>query len=139
MATSPGLLPLATINDTVRKFEQCEFRPEDFHHRDHLTVITCYLEQAPVCQAQARIRDALKRFTAHHNVKGYNETITRFWIAKVAQILVTEADGLALPEQIERVHTALGNKELLFDYYTRQRTLSEEAKQSWVAPDLRGL
>lgn len=55
----------------LRKFERCEFRAEDFHHRDHLAVMVCYLERMPLRQALAHIREALLRFTAHHNRKGY--------------------------------------------------------------------
>jgi hypothetical protein len=139
MASARGLLQLEAIASVVQKFERCEFRPSEFHHLDHLTVITCYLEQAPLRQALARMRAALERFIAHYQAKGYNETITRFWVAKVAQILVTQAGDLPLPEQIERVHRALDNKELVFDYYSRERVLSQEAKEKWLEPDLRQL
>ena len=124
MSSSPELAPVEAITSTVRKFECCKLRPEEFHHLDHLTVITCYLEEMPLRAALARMRTVLKKFTAYHKAKGYNETITCFWIAKVAQVLVTEAEGLQLPELIERVHAALGNKELLFRHYSRGRVLS---------------
>jgi len=124
------------VQAVVRKFEDCEFSPQEFHHLDHLTVITCYLEQLPVRAALARMRGALKKFTAHHKAKGYNETITRFWVAKVVQVLATQAAELSLPELVERVHASLGNKELLFQYYSRERALSEDAKQGWLEPDV---
>lgn len=127
------------VHTVVRKFENCEFSPQEFHHLDHLTVIICYLEEMPVRAALARMRAALKKFTAHHNAKGYNETITRFWIAKVGQILATQAAELSLPELVERVHAVLGNKELVFQYYVRERALSEVAKQRWLEPDLKEL
>jgi len=123
----------------LRKFERCEFRAEDFHHRDHLAVMVCYLERMPLRQALAHIREALLRFTAHHNRKGYNETITRFWIAKVAQVLATLPGELPLEELVTRVCEALGNKELLFDHYSRERVMSEQAKKVWQEPDLKPL
>jgi len=130
---------LRGIELVLRKFEQCEFRAEDFHHRDHLAVMVCYLEQMPLRQALAHIREALLRFTAHHNRKGYNETITRFWIAKVAQMLAILPGGLPLETLADRVCEALGNKELLFDYYTRELVMSEQAKKVWHEPDLKPL
>src|SRR5262249_40066558 len=139
---------LLTMNDTalhlssgdilevVRKFESCEFRPQEFHHRDHLTVIAHYLERMPVRQALAHMREELKKFTAYHKANGYNETITRLWIAKVAQIMVSEGGELPFAEMIERIHAALGSKELLFQYYSRERVMSEEAKEKWIEADL---
>jgi Rod binding domain-containing protein len=137
MALAREVMSLEDIASTVRKFESCEFTPQQFHHRDHLTVIACYLEQMPLRQALKCMRDALKKFTAHHKAKGYNETITRFWIAKVAQILATEGETGRLPELIEQVHAALGSKELLFQYYSRELVLSEQAKAEWIGPDLK--
>jgi hypothetical protein len=139
MALAREVMSLEDIASTVRKFESCEFTPQQFHHRDHLTVIACYLEQMPLRQALKCMRDALKKFTAHHKAKGYNETITRFWIAKVAQILATEGEDLPLPGLTARVHGALGDKQLLFQYYSREYVLSEEAKGGWVEPDLKAL
>lgn len=127
------------IREVVCKFEACEFSPQEFHHRDHLTVIACYLEELPVRAALERMRTALKKFTAYHKAKGYNETITRFWVAKVTQIMASEGDDPPLPEIIERIHTVLGNKELVFEYYSRERVLSEGAKHGWLEPDRKGL
>jgi hypothetical protein len=53
-------------------------------------------------------------------------------------------DG-ALGRQSEELSTstrinaviALYPKEVLFDYYTRDRVMSETAKREWVEPDLR--
>ena len=123
----------------LRKFEQCEFQAEDFHHRDHLAVMVCYLERMPLRQALVHMREALLRFTAHHNRKGYNETITRFWIAKVARVLATLPRELPLEELVERVCETLGSKELLFDYYSRELVMSEQAKLNWLEPDLKPL
>lgn len=137
---SPGdAVCLEAIAATVLKFERCQFSPQEFHHLDHLTVITCYLEQMPLRQALVHMRERLKQFTAYHNAKGYNETITRFWIAKVAETLAAESGEHPLPEVVERVHAVLGNKELPFQYYSRERAMSEEARARWIAPDLKEL
>jgi hypothetical protein len=129
----------ADLQRIVRAFERCEFLPEEFHHADHLTVITHYLERMPLRRALSEMRAALVRFSAHHNRKGYNETITRFWIAKVAQVLATLPNDLPLAELLSRVREQLSSKELVFEYYSRERVLSEDAKQQWVEPDLKPL
>ena len=135
----PGELQPTFSEIIVRRFEQCEFLPEEFHHADHLTVITHYLERMPLRRALTEMRAALVRFSAQHNRKGYNETITRFWITKVAQVLAMLPGNLPLPELVSRVREQLGNKELVFEYYSRERVLSKEAKQHWLEPDLKPL
>ena len=111
------------VEAVVRRFEQCEFLPEEFHHADHLTVITCYLERMPLRQALATMRSALLKFITHHHRKAYNETITRFWVAKVAQVLATLPGDISLPESVQRVREQLGRKELVFDFYSQERVL----------------
>jgi hypothetical protein len=130
---------LGEMEAVVRRFENCEYLPEDFHHADHLTVITWYLERMPVRLALAHMREKLAKFSAHHNRKGYNETITCFWIARVAEVLATSAADLPLLETTNHVRERLGNKDLIFDYYSRECLLSEQAKTTWLDPDLQNL
>jgi hypothetical protein len=32
-----------------------------------------------------------------------------------------------------------GSKQILFSYYTRERVMSDAAKQDWIAPDLQSI
>ncbi len=71
----------AEIETVVRGFESCRIQPSQFNHRAHLTVALWYLSQGELPQQAAiRMRVSLQRFLNHHNIKGYNETMTLFWM-----------------------------------------------------------
>ena len=123
------------ILTVVRKLEQCVFAPSEFHHRDHLAVCVAYLYAGDLETAMDRMRASLLRFTAHHNVKGYHETITRFWMRLVDQHLDRQ---LCLGEAVGRIQAELGDKGLIYSYYSKERLHSPEAKQSWMEPDQSG-
>ena len=128
----------AEIETVVYKLENCEYRKEEFTHPMHLAVAAWYLTRLPYEEALDRMRSALLRFTRHHGVTGYHETITRFWLRLVADFL----EEPAAPDLASRVNALIecyGNKQILFDYYSREWVMSEEARNGWVEPDLRSL
>ena len=126
------------VETVVRKFEAREYAPSEFTHAHHLAVAAFYLAQSSREQSLDRMRGSLLRFTAHHNVKAYHETITRFWIELVASAL----DDSPSQDRVEALNHLLrqhGNKQEIFDYYSRERLQSLEARERWVEPDLRCL
>ena len=124
------------IREIVRKFENCEYSPEEFTHAHHLSVASWYLCAGSQADALSRMRAGLKRFIAHHGKQGYNETITRFWMLLITEHLGRQREGLS---HVERVNDVVARypKETLFDYYTRDRVMSESARREWLEPDLR--
>jgi hypothetical protein len=81
------------------------------------------------------MRSSLKRFAGHHHVTGlYHETLTRFWLQQVELILDRQ---LCLAESVQNIHEQLSDKNLVFEYYSRERINSKEAKEKWLPPDLR--
>ena len=107
--------------DEVHRFESCEYALEEFNHAEHLKVAWTYLQLYGNEAALARMRTGLLRFSAHHNKRGYNETITIFWMRK-----------------LQRCNGAFRYipKEELFTHYSRERVMSDEAKRQWIEPDL---
>ena len=79
----------AEIENVVRGFETCETGADDFRHSDHLVVALWYLHTMNRDAALDRMRAGLFRFLEHHGVdKGkYSETVTVFWIDKIAEKL----------------------------------------------------
>jgi len=125
----------AEILTMVDRLERCLLGKEEFHHRDHLTVAVVYLYSADMETAMSRMRAALKRFAAHHQVsKLYHETLTRFWLQEVEQGLNR---GVCLEQSVRQAQARLGDKNLVFDYYTRERINSQEAREKWLPPDLK--
>jgi hypothetical protein len=133
--TEPKKMTDAEILMMVDRLERCLLPKEEFHHRDHLTVAVVYLYAADLEAAINRMRDTLKRFAGHHHVSGlYHETLTRFWLQQVEQRLDR---GLCLRESVRQIHEQLNDKNLPFEYYSRERINSKEAKEKWLPPDLR--
>ena len=125
----------AEILTLVDRLERCLLGKEEFHHRDHLTVAVVYLYASDLETAMNRMRASLKRFAAHHGVTGlYHETLTRFWLLQVEQRLDR---GLCLRDSVRSIQEQLSDKNLAFEYYSRERIDSQEAKEKWLKPDLR--
>lgn len=124
------------ICSIVRKFEGCEFSPEEFTHRHHLTVASWYLCTGCQADALSRMRSGLQRFIAHHGKQGYHETITRFWMELLAAYLDELPDSMPLLSRVNSAVERYRSKEILFSYYTRERVMSDAARQAWITPDL---
>ena len=127
----------AEILTLVDRLERCLLGKEEFHHRDHLTVAVVYLYTSDLETAMDRMRGSLKRFAAHHGVTGlYHETLTRFWLQQVEQRLDRRE---CLSESVRKVREQFNDKNLVFDYYCRERIESNEARETWLQPHLKEL
>jgi len=127
----------AEILTLVDRLERCLLGKDEFHHRDHLAVAVVYLYAAEFEAAAERMRASLKRFAAHHGVSSlYHETLTRFWLHQVEMRLDRR---LCLAESVSKIQEQLSDKELCFEYYSRERIQSQEAREGWMEPDRKQL
>jgi len=125
----------AEILTLVDRLERCLLAKEEFHHRDHLAVAVVYLYASDLEAAMDRMRGSLQRFANHHGVTGlYHETLTRFWLLQVEQRLDRSE---CLEQSVSKVQEQLNDKNLAFEYYSRERIDSREARDKWVEPDRR--
>ena len=120
----------------VERLERCLFSPSEFHHQDHLAVAVAYLYAASFEPALEKLRTTLARFITHHGASGYNETLTRFWLLQIEKRIDRT---LCLQESVRRVRAELGRKEMIYEFYSREKLNSAQAKQEWVEPDLKNL
>ena len=124
-----------TDGELTRALEQGEIK--DFHHASHLHVAWVYLaESSSVQQAASKMRETLRRFAAAAGKpEKYHETITLFWVH-----LLSRAYAACHGERLENIVQAnpqLLEKNFPLAYYSRERLFSDEARTSWVEPDLR--
>jgi hypothetical protein len=124
------------IVEVVEKFESCHYALAEFSHSRHLTVAAWYLETCDASCALERMREGLRRFLAHHKKTGYHETITRFWMELLRQSL-GQMPAVPRYRRVNEVVSRLADKNLLFEYYTRDLVLSDAARETWVEPNLR--
>ena len=129
------------ITAVVHGFESCSTSDSGFTHRAHLTVAVWYLSRGTTAQSLLRMRTSIFRFLDHHHVghEKYNETLTLFWIKLVRQYLDELDPKYSLLDATNALIESLGNSQVVFDYYTRERLWSEEARRVWVEPDLKPL
>ena len=129
----------AEIEEVVRRFESCEFKPEEFVHARHLTVAAWYFLQFDERNAGERMRAGLVKFIRHHGRSGYHVTITEFWLRLVARAVRETRSEREAIRVINGVVEELNNKKLIYEYFSRERVDSAEAKARWVEPDLKAL
>lgn len=132
---------LDEIEAVVRGFESCGLPPSEFTHAAHLTVALWYLSRLTVPEAAGRMRAGLYRFLDHHGVGHvkYNETITLFWIKMIRKFLDEAEMNRSLADIANDMIASFSDSRLVFDYYSKERIFSEEAKGAWVEPDLKPL
>lgn len=130
------------ILSLVRRFDDCTLPLNHWTHAAHLTVALWHLLQYDWTEAMLRVRRGIKRYNAANGIittptGGYHETITRFWLRHVRAFLEdgrNEARSLVslANDLVER-----SDKNLLLDFYTRERLFSPQARAVWVEPDLK--
>jgi len=125
--------------DLTRALERGEIASENFHHASHLHVAWVYLaESSSVEQAGNKMRETLRRFAAAAGKpEKYHETITLFWVHLLARAqAVSCGEGL---QQIVYSNPQLLEKNFPLAYYSAERLFSDEARASWLEPDLKPL
>ncbi len=125
--------------ELTRAFERGEIANESFHHVSHLHVAWVYLaESSSVQQAATKMRDTLRRFAAvAGKPQKYHETITLFWVHLLSRAYAASRGGSL--EDIVHANPQLLEKNFPLAYYSAGRLFSDEARTSWVEPDLKPL
>lgn len=138
-----GYASFDEIKKVVEAFESCTLPRAQWTHAAHLTVAFWYLVCYPLPEAAEKIRGGIQRYNESQGIKqtkdgGYHETLTLFWIRLVRHYLTTvtlEGHLVVLLNEMLRRY----GRQLPFEYYSRDRLLSWEARQHWLEPDLKAL
>lgn len=122
---------------SIKRFEALDMIPAEFNHEAHVYVAWCYLRDHDLLTSIDRYRSALRRLTQKFGVpEKYHETITWFYLIAVAERATGEAgaDWKAFrsrnPELFEQ------KPAMIRRYYSRDRLMSAQAKNSFVLPDM---
>ena len=130
----------AEVSEVVRRFESCEFAPDDFKHRLHLAVALVYLLDFPYHVALERMRQGLHHFVEHHKLSGvYHETLTVFWMRRVQAFLEQADRTRGLANLANELSDTCADPRVVFDYYSRERLESDKARAYWLDSDLKPL
>ena len=126
----------------VDSFDRCTLPREQWNHRAHLVyALVKLLDDEDGGEA---IRAGILRYAAAQGIAqtlegGYHESITRFYIAIVRRFIAETDVNRPLPVLVEELMNRFGDRQLPFQYYSKQRLMSWQARTEWVEPDLQPL
>jgi hypothetical protein len=126
----------------VRRFETGELPPDDFKHAGHLTVALWHATQLAPEAALGEMRRSIHNFLARHSIDPetvYHETITAFWMKRVAAFAARADAALPFFERANALAAECADSRLIFDYFSEELIKSNEARARWVEPDMRPL
>ena len=119
------------IRRVVERFESCEFKPDEFKHRHHLTVALWYLATNDKDAAIDRMRTQLKKFTSHFQVNAYHETKTIFWMEVASAFKKRHGNLLSFPELLNRMITTYASSKTILNFYSQELLDTDRAKHTW--------
>ena len=127
------------IHALVESFEACSFHPSEFRHYQHLVVALWYVRNLTAEEALSRMTGGIRRLAEAYGKTGYHETITVFWLRLVSDFSSQADDKSTLSSIANELIERYNDKNLIFDYYSRELLESPRAKAEWVEPDLKKL
>ena len=126
----------AEVRELVAAFEAAEIAPSQFTHAAHMATALWYLADSPALGvASERMRAALLRFTAHHGVNVYHETLTTFWMRLLDHLAANQYRDLPLWRRINLIVTRWGGSGAVETHYSPELIHSRLAREQWVPPD----
>jgi len=140
MTDAPAYRTDAEIEDVVKRFEECAYSPEEFVHAKHLTVAACYFVRLEPQAAREKMRAGLRKFITHHGKNGYHITITEFWLHLVERSVRQRRDHhRGAVSIVNEIVERLRDKNLIYEYFSRDRINSANAKAAWIEPDIKSM
>ena len=153
MSPTATQLPKATrpfysfdeLCDLVLAWEHGTLPRDEWNHRAHLAVAMWHLASFEEEEATERVIGGIQRYNHAVGIKrtpssGYHETLTLFWLHTTRAYLLDLDPGLSTLAKVNAFVAAYGERAGVFlEHYSRERIFSPQARQCWVAPDLKPL
>jgi hypothetical protein len=120
-----------------RQFESGNLPSEEFDHRGHIRAAYAYLTGNGTDAAYRQMRTGLLNYLDAHGVdlSKYHDTMTRAWILAVRHFMEKTPDCDSAETFIERNPVMLDPK-IMLTHYSADLLFSEEARASFIEPDL---
>jgi len=120
----------------LRSFEECSLGAKCWTHAAHIRMAWRVIETSPSFEhALERIRSGIMRFNSSKNSIGYHETITLVFAQLIDGRRQQGESWLVFAEN----NPDLFDKNVLDQFYSRDLLFSEEARQTFIEPDLKNL
>lgn len=128
----------------IDRFHDATVPASEFTHAAHLVVGLWHARTFDEVEALTRMRAGILHLNTAHgtpntDTRGYHETITRAYLALLAQFARAhgELDNASLAQTL--LASALSNRDALLTYFSRDLLMSVTARRRWVEPDLHPL
>ena len=126
-----------TESELCDRFLDASLPADQFHHRQHVHVAWLFVQQHGMPAALGEFSDALKRFAVAKGAHGlYHETITWAFLLIINERQARQAASTWA--EFAEVNTDLlsWKPSILERYYSKELLTSEQARRSFVMPDL---
>jgi hypothetical protein len=136
---APFLDSASSLENLVRQWLKCSLPGPEFTHAAHLAVcawLSFDFQGEALVQKMKRhlIRFNKKVGTPNTEDRGYHETLTRFWCARVEEAVAGSVIRLGAARAAVGMY---GDDRLAFDrYYSFDVLKSREARKCWIEPDV---
>jgi hypothetical protein len=132
------------LEHLAQRFSDRTLPKAEWTHAAHLRVGLWHVLHHGPEEALRLLRERIRAYNEVVGVPntdhgGYHETITRFYLRQIAHFVDQADRSRPINELADALVAALGDKGLLFEFYSRQRLDSVEARRRWVEPDLQPL
>jgi hypothetical protein len=132
------------IDSLVSSFKTCTIPRSEWTHQAHLIVALWHLTHYSQQDATNTLRHAIQQYNQAIGIKstknsGYHETITLFWVRMIRHYLAVEGKNRSIADLANGLIQNYGNPRLTLEYYSSSLLMSQEARQTWVEPDLKPL
>lgn len=129
------------VIELVRRFEDRSISKTEWTHEAHLSVGLYYCVNHSFGVAKNLMRDGIywlndKHGTPNTDNSGYHETLTVFWLNKIADFVKAHDHVDHLDVLANKMLAEFTERDLPLREYTRETLFSTEARRSFVKPDL---
>jgi len=129
------------IESFIRQFETGTLPKDQWTHQAHFVVGLWYVARYPLDKALDLARERIRAYneavgTENSDSNGYHETLTRFYLYGIAAHLAAHRPESFMQLLSSLLQSKLVAKDRPFDFYSRERLFSVEARRNWLVPDL---
>ena len=126
-----------TESELCDRFLDASLPADQFHHRQHVHVAWLFVQQHGMPAALGEFSDALKRFAVAKGAHGlYHETITWAFLLIINERQARQAASTWAEFAEVNADLLSWKPSILERYYSKELLTSEQARRSFVMPDL---
>lgn len=135
----PYLLTSDDFHRFLADFASGQLPRQEWNHAAHLAIAAATLHAG---HGAAAVKDRILDYNGKQGIistpdYGYHETITRFWVERIAELLAGLGKGSTPWDAARAAVAAFAHRGRLFDaYYTYDIVRSREARAAYVPPDV---